>query len=108
MIGMNDPRYKGMVDGELSKAAEQLYELHHGDCSYVTWYEQRNPNLKLADVPTAIECAVGVLPFEPLAALINFYLALHRLIYWGWASQGNIGAEVFAQLVASMTSGKTH
>lgn len=107
MTTIGSAEYKAAVSKELDRLAERLYVLHSGSTEYVEW---QNPAMRtaLAQFPTQIECAIGLLPLPAIMASINFYYALHELLYQAWACRQEVGANIFERVVASMTSGKTN
>src|SRR5258706_15253154 len=97
------PEYKAAVDKELDGLTERLYVLHSGCVEYVEWHAQQNPAVRnmLAEFPVAIEAAIGLLPLPAIVATVNFYFALHALLYQGWACRQEAGANIFGQIVTS-------
>ncbi len=100
--------YKRLVDEELNRLTERLYALHSGCVDYVEWHAQQNPVVRnmLAEFPVAIEAAIGPLPLPAIRAMVNFYFALHELLYQGWACREQVGANTFAQIVTSASRWK--
>ncbi len=103
MIVTGSEEYKKAVDEELNRLAERLYALHSGCVDYVEWHAQQNPVVRtmLAEIPVAIEAIIGLLPLPAIVATVNFYFALHELLYQGWACREQVGADAFAQIVTS-------
>ncbi|SRR6266404_1794924 len=94
-------QYKAAIAKELDGLSERLYLLHHGSVEYIEFHAQTNPAVRnmLAEFPVAIEGAIGLLPLPAIVATVNFYFALHALLYQGWACREEVGANIFAKLL---------
>src|SRR5258707_11016507 len=57
--------HRTAVDGELTRITEELYRLHDGDPSYMTWLKGVKPGAHelLIGMPEQIELVRGLVPF---------------------------------------------
>ena len=95
-----DAKYNAAVDGELTRATEELYRLHAGDPTYLTWLEESDKasHQFLTQLPGKIELRRGLYPFELLKAMIDFYLSLHTLFFHAWKYRAHTAQDFFARV----------
>lgn len=103
MTVKTSPEYEQRVHEELVRACEELRSIHEGSTEYLHWLQLTNEPmyLQLGQMSDAVRRAVGVLPVEVIAALLDVYVSIHRFYFTAWKSKTAIGVEYLSHLVAA-------
>jgi len=108
MIATGSEEYARRVSEELSRACEELKAIHEGDVRYLAWLQEIDEARyrELTEFSDGIRRAIGMFPLPVIQALIDFYVASHRVYFACWESKGQFGLEILGRLISSASPWK--